>query len=72
MRKKKVDPWQELIQMVQSMDDNYQSKMEFVSSFLRKVEIGGADDNVIFMNAISLQAFKYFIYAIITEYEKTK
>ena len=72
MRKKKVDPWQELIQMVPSMDDNYQSKMEIVSSLLRKVEIGGADDTVIIMNAISLQAFKYFIYAIIREYEKTK
>lgn len=57
--------------MVPSIDYNFQSKMEFVSSILKRVEIDGADDTVILMDAVSLQAYKYFIYTIITEYDKT-
>jgi len=71
MRKKKADPWQELIQMVPLMDDNYQSKMEFASNFLRRCDISGADNIDIWMGSVNLQTLKFFIYTIITEYEKT-
>jgi hypothetical protein len=70
MRKKKIDWWQELIHTVPSRDANYQSKMEFATTFLNSFNITGSDDTKIKMGSITLETLTYFVYAIITKYDE--
>ena len=70
MRKKKPDLLQELIQMTPYLDENYQLKMDITQSILNDLNLIGPEDTKIKIGTVRLDTFTYFIYTILTEYEK--